>query len=114
MIFQNQFETEKNSEPSPGRGVGRRGASETDTWAIEGSVLGLFIGLIVGISVSLMIKMGSQTALTDEVTKAIPFFVLAIPPLIGAIFGISAGTLVGVGTPKLKAFPEQGRISLRP
>jgi hypothetical protein len=84
--------------------------SETATRAPQGAVWGAITGVIVGCLFSVGVEIFHlQISVLPGAENHFSRWVLMLPPIIGLLFGIAAGTFVGIGIPKFKQHPEQGR-----
>jgi cytosine/uracil/thiamine/allantoin permease len=71
-----------------------------------GAAIGFFIGSVFSVAIEIdQLKLVTSIFVDSNHSK----WTLLIFPIMGLFFGAVAGTLVGIGVPRFKARPEQGR-----
>lgn len=104
-------------ETSPRREVSTKGNihslnSEMDTYIIQGLQLGAAIGLLTGLLFYLALATNfiSMPLLENmRLNHPVLFFILVV--FACTFGGAGAGSVVGIGVPKIKPYPEQGWIN---
>jgi MFS family permease len=80
---------------------------ETSSYSKIGALIGAVCGLVLG---GLIVAFFRIPNFADIENHLPPLFILALVPLFIAAIGAGAGILVGIGTPKFKEKPVQGRL----
>ena len=83
---------------------------ETRTWNWMGAMIGVMIGGLVAFGGILMLERGTiDLAYGMEASSTAPLVAKIGIPIVLILFGAGAGALLGNGTPRYNAHPEQGR-----
>ncbi len=111
MEFQKTTLRHDDLFPTPQMNIKSYG-EEMLTWAPEGAIIGAILGFTLGASLYPILNYMDLEELRVLQRQSPTTFFIALAGL-SAIFGASAGALVGIGTPKFNAHAQQGGLGFR-